>query len=182
MAESSDSGPNKLALGIGLGVGIFVVLVVMAVGLWFCLRRRHVGRRARADQPLPPMTMPQQAAPEPVLPFASATEPSLIPRKAVRVHSLSPQPQTAEMTGEGVRRELSAREANPFPSPISPGSSASMRGNYEMSGEDRARELPGQPSSPPPEYTHMVAHQLAHQAELDGQAQRQVRDPRWELP
>jgi hypothetical protein len=121
--------------------------------------------------------MQQHAAPDQVVLPAAAMAPSPIPRKAVPAQIPSPLSQTTELTGEGVRRELSAREMNTFPSPMSPGSPVTMPREYEMSGEGQAGELPGQARSPPPDYPHAVARQPG----LGGQAPGQVGEPRWEL-
>ena len=82
-----------------------------------------------------------------------------------------------ELTGEGVYRELSGREMNPFPPPVSPSSPVVMPGEHEMSGKGRQGELPGQARSPLPDYSHA----MGYQAGSGGQAHGQVREQRWEL-
>jgi hypothetical protein len=128
---SSNSRHNKIALGVGLGVGIILVFIVVGVGLWFCLQRRS----ARTEQHQQPMQT--YGAPDRVIPPVMAIGGALpITRKAV------PASRTTELTGEGVRRELSARDSPPFPQPMSPSSPVIISRVQEISGEGQLSELP----------------------------------------
>jgi hypothetical protein len=172
VAKSSNSGSNKIALGVGLGVGITLGIIVVGVGLWFCLRRKRVSQTTEEYRPsVQEPVVPHQEV-KPVMGVGGAAQ---ISRKAVptqRDQSKSPVSQTTELTGEGVRRELSGRDARPVTSPSSP---VSLPGEHEVSGEGLSRELPGQSRSPPPVYSHAAVPQ----PELEGQGH--VQAPRWEL-
>jgi len=112
-----------------------------------------------------------------VVPPTIAIGPSPISRKAVPMQTPSPLSQTTELTGEGVYHELSGREMNPFPPPVSPSSPVAMPKEHEMSGEGRPGELPGQARSPPSDYSHA----MGCQAGSGGQAHGQVGEQGWEL-
>jgi hypothetical protein len=81
-----------------------------------------------------------------------------IQRKALAPRSKSPESQTTELTGEGVRRELSGRDIHPFPI-ISPSSPISVPGEHEVHGDGLSRELPAESRSPPPVYSRATASQ-----------------------
>lgn len=147
MPAPSGSGSNKIARDVGLGVGIPLVLVVAGVGIWLCLRPR----------PNPPV--PEESSPpfkQPLVPVQERsrvmpTGPLPMPRRPV------PSPsQTIELTGDEMHRELAGPQLNPTLPPTLPSSTVSLRGQYEMSGEGRPGELPGQGTSPPPSYFSVV--------------------------
>jgi hypothetical protein len=65
--------------------------------------------------------------------------------------------RTTELTGEGVRRELSARDSVPFPPPVLPSSPVFVSSVHEISGEGQLSELPAQSRSHPPGYSPTAA-------------------------
>jgi hypothetical protein len=118
----------------------------VGVGLWFCLRGRS-SRTPQYQQPMQTSGAPDRAIP-PVMAVGGALP---ITRKAL------PTARTTELTGEGVRRELSARDSPPFPPPVSPSSPVFVSRVHEISGEGQLSELPAQSRNPPPVYSPTAA-------------------------
>jgi len=143
---SSNPRTNKIALGVGLCVGIFLALIVVGVGLWFCLRRRSP-ETEQYQQPMQTSGAYDRTVP-PVMAIGGA---SLITQKPI------PASRTTELTGEGVRRELSARHIPLFPPPVSPSSLMLAPRVLDISGEGLLSELPAQSRSPPPVYSPTAA-------------------------
>ncbi|KAF4467939.1 hypothetical protein FALBO_5173 [Fusarium albosuccineum] len=185
--DLSDSSDNS---GVKIGVGVAVpVVAIIAGGLfawWFYKhKKQRKGRVPPATEPLSEVTTGDGGAG-----VAAASTPEkkeTIQRKPVGAAAVSPVSsfsQTNELSGDGIRREVSGREVQPFPNmtpspPIVVAGQHEMNGQgwrpdlemdgrdarVEMSGEGRPPELQGQQTrSPPPVYTSQETTQ------------------RWELP
>ncbi|KAH6842287.1 hypothetical protein B0I37DRAFT_195275 [Chaetomium sp. MPI-CAGE-AT-0009] len=108
-----------------------------------CIKKGRRRQPRPDDVPLPPMV------------DAPAGSQSPIPRKPVatasRAQSLSSAPGTGELGGQDIRRELGGTGLHPFPV-IAPSSPVLVPGQHELHGMGRQTELPGQPTSLPPQY------------------------------
>ncbi|KAJ3526653.1 hypothetical protein NM208_g11087 [Fusarium decemcellulare] len=171
--DLSDSSDNS---GVKIGVGVAVpVVAIIAGGLfawWFYKhKKQRKGRVPPATEPLSEVTTGDGGAG-----VAAASTPE-------KKETIQRKP-TNELSGDGIRREVSGREVQPFPNmtpspPIVVAGQHEMNGQgwrpdlemdgrdarVEMSGEGRPPELQGQQTrSPPPVYTQQETTQ------------------RWELP
>ncbi|KAH8881059.1 hypothetical protein GQ53DRAFT_519772 [Thozetella sp. PMI_491] len=156
--SESESGPNKVALGVGLGVGIPVAIALASVGIWFGCRRRPKTLPAPPDEQLDypgnqPMVAPYHPTQYGGLTSAVVSNPSPgpVPEKEVssKMHS-PPLGQERELTGEGLRRELSGREMQNSTAIIPSSLPSTAISNHEMSGATISGELSGQSWSPQP--------------------------------